>query len=211
MSSEKQQRLVLSIIDFLNQSIQDGTVKQDDKEGLEIASAYLGFLDFFVKCSKLCTVQCIGEAFDVDLSNEQQVERLSIKPATLPTIFDVFLKTKDKVRSTPAPSASTPVALPQSPSTEDKANAEKFKQDGNALMSAKNYEKAIEAYAKAIELDSLNPIYFSNRAAAYSSKGDHLLAIDDAERAIEVDANFVKAYHRLGCVFSPPFCGRPRS
>ena len=36
--SEKQQQLVLSIIDFLNQSIQDGTVKSDDTEGLEVAS-----------------------------------------------------------------------------------------------------------------------------------------------------------------------------
>ena len=32
------QRLVLSIIDFLNKSIQDGTVKQDDQESLEVAS-----------------------------------------------------------------------------------------------------------------------------------------------------------------------------
>jgi hypothetical protein len=32
------QKLVLSIIDFLNKSIQDGTVKQDDREGLEVAS-----------------------------------------------------------------------------------------------------------------------------------------------------------------------------
>ncbi len=37
------QRLVLSVIDFLNQSIQDGTVKQDDKESLEVASASRGF------------------------------------------------------------------------------------------------------------------------------------------------------------------------
>jgi len=44
MSSEKQQRLVLSIIDFLNQSISDGTVKADDKESLEVAGefAFLG-------------------------------------------------------------------------------------------------------------------------------------------------------------------------
>ena len=39
--SEKQQRLVYSIIDFLNQSIQDGTVKADDQEGLEVASAFV--------------------------------------------------------------------------------------------------------------------------------------------------------------------------
>lgn len=35
--SEKQQKLTLAIIDFLNQSIEDGTVKQDDREGLEVA------------------------------------------------------------------------------------------------------------------------------------------------------------------------------
>ncbi len=33
------QRLVLSILEFLNQSIRDGTVKQDDQESLEVASA----------------------------------------------------------------------------------------------------------------------------------------------------------------------------
>lgn len=37
-SMSDKQRLVLSIIDFLNQSIQDGTVKQDDQESLEVAS-----------------------------------------------------------------------------------------------------------------------------------------------------------------------------
>lgn len=36
MSSK--QKLVSSIIDFLNKSIDDGTVKQDDREGLEVAS-----------------------------------------------------------------------------------------------------------------------------------------------------------------------------
>ena len=34
---EKKQQLTLAIIDFLNQSIEDGTVKQDDREGLEVA------------------------------------------------------------------------------------------------------------------------------------------------------------------------------
>lgn len=35
--SNKQQ-LVLSILDFLQDSIKDGTVKQDDQESLEVAS-----------------------------------------------------------------------------------------------------------------------------------------------------------------------------
>ncbi|KAF4623816.1 hypothetical protein D9613_001696 [Agrocybe pediades] len=178
--SEKQQRLVYSIIEFLNQSIKDGTVKADDQEGLEVA------------------IQCIGEAFGVDPSNEEQVQKLSVKPATLQSIFDVFIKTRDKV--TPAAQASTSSAAPQStgPSAEDKAQAEKLKQTGNALMSSKNYDAAIESYDKAVALDPTNPVYYSNRAAAYSSKGDHLSAVGDAEQAIAVDPKFVKAYHRLG-------------
>ncbi|KAJ3972305.1 putative stress-induced protein STI1 [Lentinula raphanica] len=176
--SEKQQRLVLSIIDFLNQSIADGTVKTDDRESLEVA------------------VQCIGEAFGVDPSNAEQVSRLSVKPATLQSIFDVYLKTKEKVDggSNSQPSSS----LPKGPSAEDKANAEKLKQSGNALMSSKKYDEAIEAYSQAISLDPGNPIYYSNRAAAYSSKGDHLSAVGDAQMALAADPKFVKAYHRLG-------------
>lgn len=39
MADPKKQQLVLAFVDFLNESILDGTVKDDDKEGLDIASA----------------------------------------------------------------------------------------------------------------------------------------------------------------------------
>lgn len=77
--ADKKQKLVLSILDFLSQSISDGTVKSDDHEGLDVA------------------IQCIGEAFGVDPNDSKQRERLSIAPATLPNIFDVYLRTKEKV------------------------------------------------------------------------------------------------------------------
>ncbi|KAI9444974.1 putative stress-induced protein STI1 [Lactarius indigo] len=178
--SEKQQRLVLSIIDFLNQSINDGTIREEDKESLEVA------------------VQCIGEAFGIDPANKQQVNRLSVKPATLQSIFEVYLKTKDKIGSNAQPTASTASAASTSPSAEDKAAAEKQKQEGNARMNGKQYDEAIDAYTKAIELDPSNPVYFSNRAAAHSSKSDHLSAVVDAEKAIELDPKFVRGYSRLG-------------
>lgn len=65
-------------------------------------------------------------------------------------------------------------------------------------MSGKKYDAAIESYTKAIAVDASNPVYYSNRAAAHASKGDHSSAVQDAEKAIEVDPSFVKAYSRLG-------------
>jgi tetratricopeptide (TPR) repeat protein len=149
-------------------------------------------------------VQCIGEAFGVDPSKQQQVDQLSVKPATLQTIFDVFIKTRDKIGptaqlATPS-SSSASTSKPKTPSAADKAQADKFKQSGNTQMSSKQFDDAIESYNKAIALDPTNAVYYSNRAAAYSSKGDHLAAVGDAEQAISVDPQFIKAYHRLGFV-----------
>jgi small glutamine-rich tetratricopeptide repeat-containing protein alpha len=195
------QRLVYAIIEFLNQSIDDGTVKADDKEGLEVASASHVFIRLYPKL--ILAVQCIGEAFNVDPSNQQQVEQLSVKPATLRSIFDVYIKTRDKVNSSAQASSSSTSTLSSNtnvPSPEDIAEAEKFKGIGNKHMSSKKYDDAIETYDKAIALNPANPIYYSNRAAAHSSKGDHLSAVGDAEKAISVDPKFAKAYHRLGCV-----------
>jgi small glutamine-rich tetratricopeptide repeat-containing protein alpha len=113
----------------------------------------------------------------------------------------VFIKTQAKVGSgSGAQASATPTssAPPKAASPDDKVNAEKLKQAGNAQMSSKSYDPAIESYTKAIALDSSNPVYYSNRAAAYASKGDHASAVSDAEKAIEVDPSFVKAYSRLG-------------
>lgn len=108
--------------------------------------------------------------------------------------------------SAPAASASnTPTASPPSssaptsgPTAADKAAAEKHKATGNSHMSGKQYDAAIESYTEAIKFDSTNAVYYSNRAAAYSSKMDHSSAVDDANRALEADPSFVRAYHRLG-------------
>lgn len=189
-----QQKLVYAIIEFLNKSLEDGTVKQDDKEGLEVAGvSQIFLLHTMVELTAVASpVQCIGEAFGVDPSDGDQSERLSIKPASLESIFNLFLKTRDKVAS----SSASP--KPSEPTAEDKANADKLKQKGNSLMSNKKYDEAIQTYTEAIKLDSTNPVYYSNRAAAHSSKGDHPSAVGDAEKAIEVDPSYVKAYHRLG-------------
>jgi small glutamine-rich tetratricopeptide repeat-containing protein alpha len=118
------------------------------------------------------------------------------------SLLDVYLKTKAK--STPAP-ASAPAASAPAPGTagsapDMKAAAEALKAKGNALMSQKLYDSAIEQYTDAIKLDS-NPVYYSNRAAAWGGLGEHGKAVEDAEMAIELDPKFSKAYSRLGYAF----------
>jgi small glutamine-rich tetratricopeptide repeat-containing protein alpha len=154
-------------IDFLRVSSSDGTVKEDDKESLEVA------------------IQCIAESFGVDPDDASN----SIAPASLLSLLDVYLKTK--ARAAPAPAA------PAGPSTEDKAKAEELKAKGNTLMSQKLYDSAIEQYSDAIKL-APSPVYYSNRAAAWGGLGEHAKAVTDAQKALELDPKFSKAYSRLG-------------
>ena len=65
-------------------------------------------------------------------------------------------------------------------------------------MKKKDYDDAIKHYTAALEVIPLNPIYLSNRAAAYSGQGKHDLAKEDAEMAVAADPNYSKAWSRLG-------------
>jgi small glutamine-rich tetratricopeptide repeat-containing protein alpha len=67
-------------------------------------------------------------------------------------------------------------------------------------MTSTDYAGAIAAYTSAIALDPTNSLNYSNRAAAHSSSNNHKETVNDAQRAIEVDPNFVDAYYRLGSV-----------
>jgi hypothetical protein len=42
----------------------------------------------------IVAMQCIGDVFGVDPTDAQQRQALSIKPASLSSLFDVFLKTQ---------------------------------------------------------------------------------------------------------------------
>lgn len=101
--------------------------------------------------------------------------------------------------STSVPAAATPQTKTKTPTAADKEAAEKLKTAGNQLMARKAYSEAIAKYTAAIDLDPTSPVFYSNRAAAYSQVGNHGEAINDARKAAEVDPTFSKAYSRLGC------------
>ena len=92
-------------------------------------------------------------------------------------------------------SGSTPRPLGPTPTSPE---AESFKSQGNAAMQQKDYPKAIDLYTKAIDFSPTNPIYLSNRAAAYSASTKYNEAVADAELAVSADPKYTKAWSRLG-------------
>lgn len=77
-------------------------------------------------------------------------------------------------------------------------SAAELKAEGNKHLSAGNYEGAIASYTKAIELEPTNHVFYSNRSAAYLSKGDANEALEDAEKVVEMKADWPKGYSRKG-------------
>lgn len=181
---EPKKKLVYAILEFLNDSLKDGTVRGDDQESMEVA------------------MQCISESFSVDWSPDSPNPSLSVKPSSLLSIFEVFLNTQKKIASTSTDSSSQSAqSVSQTIKTDPDASrqeAESLKAAGNQLVSQRDFKAAIEKYTAAIQLDPTNPVYYSNRAAAHSQLGAHDDAIEDALKALEVDPTFAKAYSRLG-------------
>lgn len=79
-----------------------------------------------------------------------------------------------------------------------KLEAENIKNEGNCLMKEEKYNEALNAYNRAISIDATNPVFYCNRAAAFSRLGDYQKAIDDCKMALRYDSNYSKAYGRLG-------------
>ncbi|XP_055638500.1 small glutamine-rich tetratricopeptide repeat-containing protein beta-like [Toxorhynchites rutilus septentrionalis] len=83
-------------------------------------------------------------------------------------------------------------------SPERKQEAENLKNEGNRLMKEGKYQEALNTYSKAISLDATNPVFYCNRAAAYSRMEDYQSAANDCRMSLRYDPNYSKAYGRLG-------------
>ena len=63
-------------------------------------------------------------------------------------------------------------------------------------------EEALKLYTEAIELkikDKINAILYSNRAYVNLKLERNWAALEDANKAIEWDIDFLKGYYRRGC------------
>ncbi|KAL1624411.1 Small glutamine-rich tetratricopeptide repeat-containing protein 2 [Neofusicoccum ribis] len=185
-TAASKKRLALAIIDFLNTSVTDGTLSPDDSESIEIAS------------------NCIAESFKVDPTDTSAMSD-ALGGQNLAAIYSVYEKLKGRTTPSTEGASSAKEARPSTPLTssattdaDKKKEADRLKGQGNAAMQTKDYDTAIRFYTQALDLVPLNPIFLSNRAAAYSGAGRHDEARSDAEMATAADPAYTKAWSRLG-------------
>jgi small glutamine-rich tetratricopeptide repeat-containing protein alpha len=171
------QRLALSIIDFFNTSLTDGTLSEDDRESIEVATS------------------CISECFKVDPTDATPKDSQNLLQ-----IYGIYEKLKGKTPAGPNTNAAgeKSTSSVSAPTDAQKKEAEGLKSQGNAAMAKKDYPAAVDFYTKALALIPGNPIFLSNRAAAHSASKDHESARADAEAAVDADPTYTKAWSRLG-------------
>ena len=187
-TSDSKKRLALAIIDFLATSLKDGTLLSEDAESIEVAQS------------------CIADTFHVNPSDKKAMQE-ALGGQSLLSIYGVYEKLKGKTTSGASGASGAKDARPITTEAEAGSKgvsnaptpeAEVLKSRGNTAMAKKDYKTAIDLYSQAIALVPLNPIYLSNRAAAYSALNRHSEAQTDAEMAVAADPKYTKAWSRLG-------------
>ncbi|OJT13177.1 Heat shock protein sti1 -like protein [Trametes pubescens] len=76
--------------------------------------------------------------------------------------------------------------------------ADALKEAGNKAFQAKDYDKAIELFSQALEIDPTNFVLWSNRSAAKAGKREWAAALEDAEQCVKVNPTWPKGYARKG-------------
>ncbi|KAG6860002.1 hypothetical protein C0995_000644 [Termitomyces sp. Mi166 len=104
--------------------------------------------------------------------------------------------------SPPPPSPNSNLSSPGPETLEENplVRAEKVKEQGNVSFKAGKYGEAIDLYTKAIELNSAEPAYLTNRAASYMALKKFRPALDDCQLAVTLQsaAPSPKTLLRLG-------------
>lgn len=80
--------------------------------------------------------------------------------------------------------------------------AESFKEKGNEFFKKGDYERAIENYTYATEMDPKNHIFMTNRSLCYASMKNWSKSLRDADKAIALKADWEKGWYRRGVALS---------
>ena len=84
----------------------------------------------------------------------------------------------------------------------DRLRAKSWLNKGIELGIAQKHEDALNAFAKAIELDPQYAAAYYNRGLAYAHIGDYQQAIKDYNKAIELKPDLAEAYYNRGNAYN---------
>jgi len=73
-----------------------------------------------------------------------------------------------------------------------------MKEKGNDEFKKGNYEKAIEFYTYATEMDPTNHVFYTNRAMCYAAMKKWDKSLRDAETSIKIKKDWEKGHYRRG-------------
>jgi stress-induced-phosphoprotein 1 len=82
----------------------------------------------------------------------------------------------------------------------DPVKAEEHRQAGNKLFEGGDYPGAVKEYTEGLKRDPNSKAIYSNRCAAYIKLMEWNYGLKDAEKALQIDPAFVKAYARKGTI-----------
>lgn len=72
---------------------------------------------------------------------------------------------------------------------------------GDRYYEERQYEKAVDSYSKAIQLQANIAQFYCDRGCAYDSLGDYDRALSDFEKAMELDPDYEAAYVNRGYTY----------
>lgn len=75
---------------------------------------------------------------------------------------------------------------------------EKHKDAGNALFKEGDFPGAVKEFTEGLRRDPNSKAIYSNRSAAYIKLMEPVAGLKDADKCLELDPNFVKAWARKG-------------
>lgn len=75
---------------------------------------------------------------------------------------------------------------------------EEIKTRAKGSLASKNYPEAVTLYSKAIEIRPDDAILYANRSMCQVNMSKAAEALEDAEKAISLDASYVKGFYRKG-------------
>lgn len=192
MPDAVQQSFVRSFIDYLKKQVD--VMSPDQSESIEVA------------------IQCLQAAFDV---GDDEPEQIAASSQSTTAAAAGSSSAGDGTAASSSSGTSVNVvntknidmfelfqSLYIERNPESMALADSIKNEGNRLMKECKYNEALLQYNRAITFDPKNPIFYCNRAAAHIRLGDNDRAVTDCKSALLYNANYSKAYCRLGVAYS---------